>query len=220
MNHFPISVLLPILLLPTLTEASERQLGAPVFDTASETTYRQVTWKDFKGGGQSPPGWNRWRTGSFAHIASGIRPGAYKVEVRDGGDEWIAFAMELRPYAVMDKFHSAVKPGSKNPEALAHEQLHFDITESVARRLTVELAAVRGRGTDAGAARKDLVRQLEARFAAANQELVELQTLYDRETRNSQVRKKQKKWAVKIDEILRQATEDLVELLESRPAAR
>lgn len=213
-------LLLPMLLLSTSVEASERQLGAPVFDTVAETTYRQVTWKDFKGGGQTPASWNRWTRGSFAHIASGIQPGAYKVEVQEDGDEQVAFAVGLRPYAVMDKYQSAVRPGSRNPETLAHEQLHFDVTESVARRLTVELAALRGRGDTADAAREDLNKQLETRFKAANQEVVELQNSYDGETRNGQIPKKQKKWAAKIAEILQQATDDLVALLESRPSMR
>ncbi len=209
-------ILLVILLLPLPVGASERHLGAPVFDTVAETTYRQVTWKDFKGGGTNPAGWNRWTKGSFAHIASGIRAGAYKIEVAEDGGEWIAWAVELRPYAVMDKYQSAVKHGSRNPEILAHEQLHFDVTESVARRITVELAAMRGRGGTADAASEDLTGQLEARFAGVNDELLDIQTRYDSETRNSQNRKKQKKWAAEIEEMLRQATENLVALLEER----
>ena len=61
------------LLSATAARGSDNVLGAPAFDHATETTYRAVTWDDFKGKGSRPPEWNRWQQGSFAHIATTLR---------------------------------------------------------------------------------------------------------------------------------------------------
>ena len=203
------------LLYPALLFAeSDRLLGAPRFDTYSEATYKQVTWDDFKGGGQTPPGWNRWTGGSFAHIASAVRLGAFEVADREEDGRWVAVAVGLRPYAVMDKFHSAVRTGSRNDDVLAHEQLHFDITEAAARRLAVEMAAIEGRGDTAQEARVDLDRQIRERLEQAAAELEELQNRYDEETHGKKGRKRQEQWAVKVEAMLEEATDALTDLLE------
>ncbi len=203
------------LLAPVLTGAGERLLGAPSYDTLFETTYRQVTWEDFRGKGIKPRGWNRWDGGTFAHIATGIEPGSLEVEDRQEGAEWIAVAVGIRPYAVMDKNFSSMPPGTRNAYTLAHEQLHFDITEMVARRLAVELAGLEGRGGDRDAARQDLARRIRERFLAGQGELEELQGRYDGETANGGRKKKQKKWAAAVPEMFREATAALAAMLEA-----
>lgn len=212
-RHFRTTALLA-LALPAVLGALERHLGAPVYDGEAETTYRQVSWYDFKGRGQAPPDWNRWSGGSYAHIASGLRLGGYDVETREENGGWTAVAVGIRPYAVMDKFRSAVRPGSRKPGVLAHEQLHFDISEMIARRLTVELADLEGHGASEAEARDDLRERILRRFEEAGTELTELQEQYDRETKHRNSRKQQEKWAERVDEGLRQATTALVELLD------
>ncbi len=203
------------LLAPALAGAGERHLGAPSYDTLFATTYRQVTWDDFRGKEVKPPGWNRWDGGSFAHIATGIELGSFEVEDRQEGAEWVAVAVGIRPYAVMDKNLSARAPGSRDAYALAHEQLHFDITETVARRLAVDLARLEGRGGDRGAAREDLARRIRERFLAGQGELDELQGRYDGETVNGSRKKKQKKWAAAVPEMFQEATAALKAMLEA-----
>lgn len=203
------------LLPPTLLPASEQRLGAPVFDNSSETTYRKIRWADFKGGGQSPPGWNRWSEGTFAHISCRPKIGGYKFEARQEDGEWVVVAAGIRPYAVMDKFHSAVKPGSRNDYSLAHEQIHFDIAELSARWLAVEMIAFEGRGAVEQEARINLEKKIRERFEQSEAEYRELQMSYDGETKNGQNRKKQKKWAEKVKGMFREATASLKEALGS-----
>ncbi len=187
-------------------------LGAPSFDHATETTYRALTWSDFKGRGTSPPGWSRWHEGSFAHIATTLRVNRYEIEDRQVGDEWLAKASNFRAYAVMNKDFSAVKHGSRNAYTLDHEQLHFDISEAFARGLSVRLAATEGRGSTRAEAHADLTRKLQQGFDAGMQEMWELQGRYDGETDNGQRKKKQKKWAKEVPEMFREATEALIAL--------
>lgn len=201
-----------VLLLPTLLPASaEKQLGAPSYDNSSETTYRRIKWVDFKGGGQAPPGMNRWNEGSFAHILCYPKIGGYKIEARQEDGEWVAVAAGIRPYAVMDKFHSAVKPGSRNDYSLAHEQIHFAITELMTRLMAVDLIVLEGRGAVEQEARVDLEHKIRARFEQGEGEILEMQKNYDGETNHARNRKKQKKWAEKVQEMFEQATASLKE---------
>ena len=195
--------------------AEERMLGAPVFDHATETTYRQVTWDDFKGTGRAPPGSNRWRKGSFAHIATEVRLGRFRVETIRDGEGWLARPVGVRPYAVMNKDFSAVKHGSRNAYTLDHEQLHFDIAETMARRLAAEMIPLRGRGASQEEAGEDLARQIRERYAAGIEELQRLQSAYDGETANAQRKKQQKKWAQRVPEMFREASEALAAALEA-----
>ena len=174
-------LLLIVIVVPASAGASGELLGAPRYDHATETTYRLVEWDDFKGKGARPPDWNRWKRGSFAHIATTIRIGSFEVVDRQQDGQWIAEAAGIRPYAIMNKDLSAVKHGSRNAYTLAHEQLHFDVAETVARRLAVELARLEGHGSSADEAREDLDRRLRERFEAGLRELGELQNRYDGE---------------------------------------
>ena len=207
--------LLPLaaaLLAPVV--AAEPILGAPSFDNVLETTYRRVSWEDFRGSGRQPPGFNRWRKGSFALIATSLRMSRHRVEDRREESGWVAWAVGIRPYAVMNKDFSAVRHGSRNARTLAHEQLHFDLAETMARRLAVRLAAVEGRGGSPEEARADLARRLREGFEAGVRELQELQARYDGETANGQRKKPQKRWAEKVPELFREATEALAAMLE------
>ncbi len=197
------------LLTAAVARGSGDVLGAPSFDHATETTYRAVTWEDFRGKGSRPPGWNRWQRGSFAHIATALRVGKYRIEDRQEGDEWLASAAGIRPYAIMNKDFSAVRHGARNAYTLDHEQLHFDLAEAFARRLAVELAPLEGHGATRQQAHADLTRRLRERLDAAMRELGELQDRYDGETEHGERRKKQKKWAAEVPEMFRQATEAL-----------
>ncbi len=214
-------VLLAGLPLPAPAGGPEEVLGAPSYDHATETTYRAVTWDDFKGKeGQRPPGWNRWQDGSFAHIATGLHMSKYQFQDREQDGEWIATAVGARPYALMNKDFSAVKHGSRNAYVLAHEQLHFDLTEAAARRLAVELAAIEGHGELRQDARADLARRIDERFDSRLRELVELQGRYDSETEHGVKKKRQKKWAATVPEMFREATEALEALLEETSPAQ
>jgi hypothetical protein len=106
-----------------------------------------------------------------------------------------------------------VRPGSRNDEVLAHEQLHFEISELTARRLAVEIAALEGRGATVQEARVDLDRRIHERLEQGNVELEELQDRYDEDTHGKQGKKQQAKWAEKVAAMFAEATEALKALI-------
>ncbi len=184
-------------------------VAARDFDTVVETTHRKVTWDDFKG--KEFRG-TRWNDGSWAHLASAMVIDSTRIEPRqaEGEEGWIAVLGRAgEVYAVMDKDMSGAAPGANSPELLAHEQLHFDITEAFSRRLTLKIAPLRGKGRDAASAVADLQAQLQAAYDAANVELLTYQNAYDSETRHGTRRKVQKKWSAKVDQLLADATTEL-----------
>lgn len=180
---------------------------AKEFDTVAETTYRQVTWADFKG--REHRG-DRWSNGSWAHIVSGIRVDSGELRILQLGDgDWRAALEDADAYAVMDKFLSAASPGAAKPQVLAHEQLHFDLTEAYARRLTAQMIVLEGQGADAEAAGRDLREKLKKAYDDGTGALRQLQDQYDQETANGTVKKAQEQWRERIGEIFSQATAEL-----------
>lgn len=214
-------LVLALALLAPAAAAGERLLGAPVYDHATEATYRQVTWDDFQGDGVAPPGWNRWQKGtSYAHIATAIQAGRFEVTVREEEGGFVAVPVGIRPYAILNKDFSAVKHGSRNAATLAHEQLHFDIAELMARRLAVRLIPIEGRGATPEEAGEALTRRLRETFDAGLAEAGEMQQRYDGETAHGARKKQQKKWAEEVPVMFREATEALAAALATaRPGA-
>lgn len=176
----------------------------PVYDHEAEATYKQLTWDDFKG---------RWRKLSRfgaegAYVGTGLKITDWHAtpeRLPDGA--WRARPEGLVAYSFVEKFQSSVRPGNESEYALAHEQGHFDLTESVARELSAGLKGVEGRGPTARAAAQDLKHEVDTAFAAALQRLDEIQSRYDRETRHGTRKKAQKKWLREIERRLA-ATED------------
>jgi len=79
---------------------------------------------------------------------------------------------------------------------LAHEQLHFDISEIYARKLREQLPEL------TFISRDDLERQVRALYGDILLETVEFQHQYDLETEHSKNREQQKKWTEKIKAML------------------
>lgn len=201
MNRWLARIPLVVLVFATVVPS----VAARDFDTVVETTHRKVTWDDFRGKEFRGA---RWDDGSWAHLASAMVIDSTRIEPRQTeGEGWIAILGRAGDvYAVMDKDLSGAAPGANSPELLAHEQLHFDITEAFARRLTVKLAPLRGKGRDAASAVADLQAQLQSAYDAANTELLTYQNAYDSETRHGTRRKSQKKWSAKAAQLLADAT--------------
>ncbi len=178
------------------------------YDTVVETTHRKVTWDDFKGKEFRGA---RWDDGSWAHLASAMVIDSTRIEPRQTEDKgWIALlSRPAEVYAVMDKDMSGAAPGASSPELLAHEQLHFDVTEAFARRLTLQLVPLEGRGQDAASAAEDLQAQMQAAYDKAVAELLVYQNAYDSETRHGTRRKIQKKWSEKVAQLFAEVTTEL-----------
>lgn len=178
----------------------------PQIDDEAVTTWRQVTWDDFQG---------RWRKLSrfgaeAAYIASGIQiTDWHAVPERRPDGTYTARPEELTAFAFMEKLQSSVLPGKKTDDALAHEQGHFDLTESIARELRTELTTLVGRGSTGGAAARDLKNQVDSAFAGALERLDRVQTRYDAETRHGTRKKAQRRWLEEIRERLAAAQRKL-----------
>ena len=188
-------VLLTLLVPGVVSRATE----PPKIDDEVLTTWREITWEDFRG---------RWRKLSRfgaegAYIASGIQITDWTAvpEPRPDGT-YTARPEELTAFAFMEKLRSSVQPGSNTDFALAHEQGHFDITESIARELRAELATLTGRGPTAKAAALDLNERVDTAFNGALERLDRLQTRYDVETRHGTKKKAQRRWLKDIRERL------------------
>ncbi len=206
------------LLLAAPVFAGETLLGAPSYDHASETTYRQVSWADFLGNGKAPPGWNRWQNGSYAHIATNIKIGHFEIATQKNEGGWIARPVGIRPYAIMAKDFSAVLPGSRDDFTLGHEQLHFDIAELMARRLTARLDAVRGEADSERGARADLEERIREVFQEGLRELDEIQARYDADAGRTLRKRPQKRWEKNVATMFAEATRELEKILAAREA--
>lgn len=92
--------------------------------------------------------------------------------------------IDVHVVAVFDRNESWVRPGAMTAELLAHEQLHFNITEMYARILRQTL-------TDNSLYS---VQDLDTLYDNTMKELIDLQEAYDRETHHGLDREKQYEW--------------------------
>lgn len=169
--------------------------AASRIDHEAETTWRTLTWDDFRG--------SLRRGQQAAGIATNIviELGASTVDEAEPG-VWVARPVGQSVYAVMDKLRSGVGPGGKTDEILAHEQLHFDLAEVQARRLHAELLAIEARGASEQAARNRLVAAVNAAYSTHVQALARMQAEYDAESVHGTRRKQQRKWAKGVTAML------------------
>lgn len=166
------------------------------------TSYRRLSWDDFKG---RLSGLDVERA---ARVATLIRLLSYEVAVaEEAGSGWVARPAAVCLRAEMDKLLSGYGPAGRGDRALAHEQLHFDVTEVFARRLRARLAAIEERAATRAAADLAVRRRVEAERKAVLEEWNETQGRYDRETRNGNRASKQRSWAKQIREWLEETDE-------------
>lgn len=159
--------------------------------------YRQLTWADFQGS-TAPLG------RQVAMIMSGVHVDPFEVEVEHlGGASWLARARDPRVYSYMDPSLSGVRPAGNSDYALAHEQLHFDISELYARKIQAVLRELEVEGDDPVRVRFDLEGRLWELRGELLGELTETQSRYDRECSHGMHKRKQKSWKSKIEKELR-----------------
>jgi len=90
-----------------------------------------------------------------------------------------------------EKKKSWVKKDKNTDYLLNHEQVHFDITEVFARRLKKEL----GERTFTTA---NVKREVSAIYNRIMKEWTAEENLYDKETKHSKIKEKQKEWNLKV----------------------
>ena len=136
------------------------------------STARKLTWSDFKGD-PDPRSPNAALTSSNINIEFGFNNTGFQYSIR----------------CVFDKNRSWVRIA--NDYVLAHEQGHFDIAETYARRLNKALAAYR---FNAASGNKDV----NDIYGGSMKEHRQTQAQYDQETDYSRNRPKQAEWLKKI----------------------
>ncbi len=143
----------------------------------------RLSWDDF----QAKPDRNSWR---IAAITSSVIQ--YRYYCENG-------VLEHGVKSIFLKDESWVKDDARTKRYLAHEQLHFDITEVFARNLRKELAKRTFKCTQA--------KEFERAINKVLKEWQATQIKYDRETEYSLDKSAQEEWIDMIDEVLEQ-TED------------
>ena len=121
-----------------------------------------------------------------ANANSGI---SYSWSFKSSGKE-VNFAYEVQSFFLPKG--SWVKPGKTSAELLAHEQLHFDITELYARKLRKKLKEFDPEKV------KDIKQYLRDLYQTLETERKVMQEKYDLETGHSQQESRQQEWQKKV----------------------
>ena len=170
--------------------------AASKVDHEAECTYKRLTWDDFRG-----PTMNGQQV---AWIVATVVLDPVRVDVveKEGGGV-VARLRNPTVYALMNKLESGAQVGGRTERNLAHEQIHFDLAEYLARRLSRELREM----TVEGAApspelQRDLLLATEKRYDETLTDLLRLQQQYDGETSHGRRSGAQKDWAEKAASLL------------------
>lgn len=167
-----------LIILPVLTALAQ------LADNRIIWSQQQLTWQDFSGVPDlSNP--------SHANTSSGI---SYSWSMKQSGDE-IEFIYDVQSYFIPGK--SWVKPGKESPHLLAHEQLHFDITELHARKLRKAMEDFDIRST------KNIKPALQIIYKNNEASRTEMQKRFDSESRHSMAPEAQLKWREFVNEELK-----------------
>ncbi|WP_242205603.1 DUF922 domain-containing protein [Aestuariivivens insulae] len=139
--------------------------------------YRLV-WSDFKGAPQDQ--------GDVAAVtASGI---TFGVSIKEKGNRVIGFNTNVKAYFYPEQ--SWYKPEKATEHVLAHEQLHFDITELYARKFRKNIGELK--------VSNSIKKQLQDLHRTILKELEAAQEKYDSETNFSRHVENQLKWQNKV----------------------
>lgn len=144
---------------------------------------RKLSWGDFKGVPQQ-------KNKAVAITASGI---TYNLSASVSNKEVI---VDCKVYAYFYPQESWYKIEHADANILAHEQLHFDITELMARKFRKRIAETRFSSNVKSEMRKI--------YKETSKELEALQDYYDEETNYSMDKEKQHYWQLYIDNQLQQ----------------
>ncbi len=134
----------------------------------------KLSWTDFRGKPQQ-------HADAAAVTASGI---TFGFSVRQSNNRVIDFTTEVHAHFYPEQ--SWYNTQKATPHILAHEQLHFDITELHARKFRYRIAQLQ--------ISNNVPKELRAIHRAINKELEDLQNRYDAETDFSRNVEAQNKW--------------------------
>ncbi|NRD22851.1 DUF922 domain-containing protein [Winogradskyella litoriviva] len=148
---------------------------------------KKLTWSDFKA---SPDK----ESDAVALTASGI---TFGYSVQTSGKRITEFSTLVESHFYPNK--SWYVKASSDVHILAHEQLHFDITELYARKFRAQIAKLQ--------VNQNIKKQLNKLHGDINAELNEAQKKYDLETTHSINAVEQRKWSNYIEKELNRLEE-------------
>lgn len=144
---------------------------------------KKLSWADFKGPIDS-------NSDAAAVTASGI---TFSYTIQKTGGRISDFKSQVFAYFyTKESYHIKERC---NDYILAHEQLHFDITELHARMFRYQLSRLQ--------MSQSLKTQIDQLHKTINTELSEIQQQYDRESQNSVNAEAQAKWTAHVAENLK-----------------
>ncbi len=149
---------------------------------------KALKWADFKG---------RPDATDVVHAAvtyAGIDVSVENVELLTG-------ITTFNARAVFDQYQSWVHPSRKDQRILAHEQLHFDITEVYARKLQKKLNSSKIRKHD-----KQRIKELKQIYTQAQ---LATQSRFDEETLHGLNSEREEEWRIKIHQELKSTGPEL-----------
>lgn len=142
-----------------------------------------LKWSDFKGQPQN--------LGDIAAItSSGI---SFRFSIKENNQKMTDFNTQVQAHFYPKK--SWVHKKKSSDHLLAHEQLHFDITELYARKLRKEIAQM--------SISQNIKQRLNQRYERINKAMTAVQQTYDVETNYSRDSIAQSIWKLKIDASLK-----------------
>lgn len=153
-------------------------ISASQMTTISWRVDYKLQWQDFKGQPHDD-------TDAVAVTASGI---TFCYSIKTSNTKIIDFTTTLEAHFYPDK--SWCSKARADDYILAHEQLHFDITELHVRKLRKQIAQVK--------VSQNLKSKLNLLHKTSNIELAAMQNKYDTETNNAIDKDFQKQWELFI----------------------
>lgn len=143
----------------------------------------KLTWNDFKGT-------QNIQSDAVAVTASGI---TFGYSVRKANSKIVDFTVSVEAHFYPEK--SWVVKALANDYILAHEQLHFDITELHVRKFRQQISTVK--------VSQHLGSELDRLHKSINKELATMQNQYDTESNNSINKEVQIKWVTFVKKELK-----------------
>lgn len=149
-------------------------------------TSKRLAWSDFK----APVDYN---SDAVAVTASGI---TFSFSLRESNGKYVSFNASAKAHFYPEK--SWYNSKEANDHILAHEQLHFDITELSVRKLRYAVSKLQ--------VSQNIKHELRQLHNEANEALAKMQEDYDMQTDHSRNKEAQILWSKFVEEELKKVS--------------
>ncbi|WP_121666277.1 DUF922 domain-containing protein [Mesonia aquimarina] len=144
----------------------------------------KLTWQDFKA---QPDPSDPYHANTYSGFTF-----SWSINQDENGRN---FSFDVKSYFLPNQ--SWVKKGKANPYLLAHEQLHFDISELQARKFEKALSSF-----DTSGSISQIKQRMKKIYQRIEHEREAIQNKYDKETQHGNNKESQKKWSLLIQQKL------------------